>query len=67
MVEFDMSSEAFGGLRVTVLASADDVEEIRFASSGKLLPASMERRFRACVADMYRVGDEVWSAEYEGH
>ena len=66
MIAFVMESKAFGGLHVEVHANADDIEEIRFASTGRLLPAAMERKFRACVEGMYRVGDEVWSAEYEG-
>ena len=67
MIAFEMNSKGLRGLRVEVLANIDGIEEIRFASSGHLLPASMERKFRACVDDMYRVGDEVWSAEYEGY
>lgn len=67
MIAFEMNSKALGGLRVTVLANCNEVEEIRFASSGNLLPRSMEQKFRACADDLYRVGDEVWSNEYEGY
>lgn len=66
MITFEITSHAFRGLRLTITAARDGMQDACFATTGNSLPDSMYRRLQADAFDMDEVATEIFDAQLAG-